>query len=151
MPRAGTYTAVNPVLSTIADSLAGGQTDTIVRFGTLSTRSRPACQDLTPHILATVSFATSKPSSFPAGKSLHDADSQEHVQLPTIANLHLCNSMDVSHGRSHGIVRVAVCPQSTLRELIFRIVTYSQVHLNFRKIFSVLRNLRRARSPTTLL
>ena len=61
------------MLSTIADALASGESVTIARFGTFTTKHREARQRRNPRTGETVAIAASIVPSFRARKTLRDA------------------------------------------------------------------------------
>ena len=72
MSKAGAYAAVGAVFSTIADTLATGETVMIIGFGTVSTRPRPARQGRNPRTGESIPIAASTAPTFKAGKTLRD-------------------------------------------------------------------------------
>ena len=74
LTRAAAEAAVNAVLTTIADTLAKGDTVTIAGFGTFSTRTRPARRGRNPRTgEERIAIRASTAPSFKAGKTLRDA------------------------------------------------------------------------------
>ena len=73
LSEVGADVAVNAVFSTIADTLAGGETVTIAHFGTFSTKSRPARQGRNPRTDESIASAASNRPAFKAGETLRDA------------------------------------------------------------------------------
>ena len=72
-PKASADTALGAVFSTIADSLAYGETVRIAGFGTFSRRTLPARQGRNPRTGETIAIAASNAPSFKAGKTLRNA------------------------------------------------------------------------------
>ena len=73
LSEVGADVAVNAVFSTIADTLVGGETVTIARFGTFSTKSRPARQGRKPAHGRKHRQRRLEPPAFKAGETLRDA------------------------------------------------------------------------------
>ena len=69
---------VSAVFSTIADTLARDETVAVARFGTFTTRKRPARQGRNPRTGESIAIAASTAPSFKAGKTLRDALNRQH-------------------------------------------------------------------------
>ena len=65
--------AVNAMLSGVAASLARGEAVSLLGFGTLGTRNRPARTGRNPGTGESLEIAASTAPAFKAGKSLRDA------------------------------------------------------------------------------
>lgn len=65
--------AVNAVLNTIQESLAGGESVTITGFGTFEVRERQAREGVRPGTTERIQIPASKYPAFKAGKGLKDS------------------------------------------------------------------------------
>ena len=65
--------AVEATLSAIAGSLAGGDSVSLVGFGTFNVRHRAARQGRNPQTGATIQISASKSVGFKAGKALKES------------------------------------------------------------------------------
>ncbi|MBQ7488623.1 MAG: HU family DNA-binding protein [Clostridia bacterium] len=66
-------TAVETVLSSIADTLAKGESVSLIGFGTFSVKERAARQGRNPSTGESITIAASKSVAFKAGKTLKDS------------------------------------------------------------------------------
>ena len=65
--------AVNAVIDSISNALRGGDSVSLVGFGTFKVKQRNARQGRNPRTGETIQIAASKVPSFKAGKDLKDA------------------------------------------------------------------------------
>ena len=66
-------TAVNAIISTITEALAGGEKVSIVGFGTFEVRNRKAKQVINPQTKKMMTAPASKAPAFKAGQALKNA------------------------------------------------------------------------------
>ena len=66
-------TAVNAIISTITDALAGGEKVSIVGFGTFEVRDRKEKQVINPQTKKMMTAPASKAPAFKAGQALKNA------------------------------------------------------------------------------
>ncbi|MBR6967155.1 MAG: HU family DNA-binding protein [Ruminococcus sp.] len=66
-------TAVNAIISTITETLAGGEKVSIVGFGTFEVRDRKAKQVINPQTKKKMTAPASKAPAFKAGQALKNA------------------------------------------------------------------------------
>ena len=66
-------TAVNAIISTITDALAGGEKVSIVGFGTFEVRDRKEKQVINPQTKKQIKIKATKVPAFKAGQALKDA------------------------------------------------------------------------------
>ena len=72
MTKAEAGRAVDAVLGSVGDALGGGDSVSLVGFGTFSVRHRAARMGRNPQTGATMQIAASKVPGFKAGKALKD-------------------------------------------------------------------------------
>ena len=72
MTKADAGRAVDAVLGSVGDALGGGDSVSLVGFGTFSVRHRAARMGRNPQTGATMQIAASKVPGFKAGKALKD-------------------------------------------------------------------------------
>ena len=72
MSKAEAGRAVDAVLGSVGDALGGGDSVSLVVFGTFSVRHRAARMGRNPQTGATMQIAASKVPGFKAGKALKD-------------------------------------------------------------------------------
>ena len=72
MSKAEAGRAVDAVLGSVRDALGGGDSVSLVGFGTFSVRHRAARMGRNPQTGATMQIAASKVPGFKAGKALKD-------------------------------------------------------------------------------
>ena len=72
MSKAEAGRAVDAVLGSVGDALGGGDSVSLVGFGTFSVRHRAARMGRNPPTGATMQIAASKVPGFKAGKALKD-------------------------------------------------------------------------------
>jgi len=72
MSKAEAGRAVDAVLGSVGDALGGGDSVSLVGFGTFSVRHRAARMGRNPQTGATMQIAASKVPGFKAGKALKD-------------------------------------------------------------------------------
>ena len=72
MTKAEAGRAVDAVLGAVGDALGGGDSVSLVGFGTFSVRHRAARMGRNPQTGATMQIAASKVPGFKAGKALKD-------------------------------------------------------------------------------
>ena len=72
MSKADAGRAVDAVLGSVGDALGGGDSVSLVGFGTFSVRHRAARMGRNPQTGATMQIAASKVPRFKAGKALKD-------------------------------------------------------------------------------
>lgn len=65
--------AVNAMLDSVTNALAGGDKVSLVGFGSFEVRNRAAHTGRNPHTGKTITIAASKLPAFKAGKALKDA------------------------------------------------------------------------------
>ena len=73
MSKAQAHSAVDAVLSAIAEALARGESVVLPGFGTFATKTRAARQGRNPHTGESIAIAASRVPSFKPGKTLRDA------------------------------------------------------------------------------
>ena len=73
LSKAQAHSAVDAVLSAIAEALARGESVVLPGFGTFTTKMRAARQGRNPHTGESIAIAASKVPSFKPGKTLRDA------------------------------------------------------------------------------
>lgn len=66
-------TAVNAIIATITEALAGGEKVSIVGFGTFEVRNRKAKQVINPQTKKMMTAPASKAPAFKAGQALKNA------------------------------------------------------------------------------
>ena len=72
MSKAEAGRAVDAVLGSVGDALGGGDSVSLVGFGTFSVRHRAARMGRNPQTGATMQIAASKVPGFKAGKAIKD-------------------------------------------------------------------------------
>ena len=73
LARSDAAAALDAVVSAIADALGRGETVTIARFGTFTTRDRTARQGRNPRTGETIVIAASRTPSLKAAKTLRNS------------------------------------------------------------------------------
>ncbi len=73
LSKASATRAVDAVIDSVTQSLKGGDTVTVVGFGTFLVRERAARTGRNPQTGQAINIAASKVPSFKAGKALKDA------------------------------------------------------------------------------
>lgn len=73
LSKADASRAIDAVIATITTALKGGDSVTLVGFGTFSVRERAARTGRNPQTGATIKIKASKAPVFKAGKALKDA------------------------------------------------------------------------------
>jgi len=73
LPKAAAARAIDAMTDTIADSLKGGSSVSLVGFGSFNVKDRPARTGRNPQTGAPIQISAAKVPSFKAGKALKDA------------------------------------------------------------------------------
>jgi DNA-binding protein HU-beta len=73
LSKADAARAIEAVVDTITNSLKGGDSVTLVGFGTFAAKARPARTGRNPQTGATINIAASTVPVFKAGKALKDS------------------------------------------------------------------------------